>query len=1021
MSYHLGVDLGTTYTAVAAHHDARSEIVGLGTRAASVPTVVFLRDDHVVLTGEAANRRAVAEPGRVAREFKRRLGDPTPILLGGTPYSPEALMAELLRSVVATVAERHGGHPCAITLTHPANWGPYKLDLLGQTVRLAGLSDVGTLSEPEAAAIHYASTARVEAGEVVAVYDLGGGTFDAAVLRKTATGFEILGAPEGIDRLGGVDFDQAVFGFVARALDGALDALDHDDPATLAALARLRQECVEAKEALSGDSQATVPVLLPGVQTEVRITRAEFESMVRPTLGETIRALHRALDGAGVAPEEVTAVLLVGGSSRIPLVAELVETELGRPVAVDVHPKHAVALGAALHAADGSGDVELEGIAQEGVAPGALEHSASVPLPVGSPAARAGPDGDGELALAAASAGRGDAACPHPPDIELDDGGRGGHDELRPAALAQARPGPAPQPPVASTVAVPVEWGGSLTPFTGLVEAPPLPEAPSAPRSVLEEQPATWGTSAALPPERPRPLPPAPSSTSRRWLVALPVAVVLVVALVAGGLFLARTSSSSSDGAAEVPVRYAFRPVALDSGLVLARTWELSAGDGDRFHAVVRLTNGTDAPVSDSHNEVIPKSLAADVDVIAFSPMFDELVEPDPIVRYFVDDLPPGEALVFSYDIEVEPEGADMDRLVAWARDQAEALAALSADERFGEAQVVGTLDFLAIFPDRLELDEGDRFTLQLSGKMDDGTPAPPAVLDAVAWSSQAPNVVLVDDAGGLEARQQGTTTVSAQAGDLVQKAVVTVTPGAAPSAAPGRVGGGAGGPASTAPSNDGGTDPPGPPPPAACADRNDNDGDGRVDLADPGCASPRDGDETDRPAACADGTDNDRDGKTDLRDGGCTSPSDDDEREPPAACADGSDNDGDGKTDLADPGCSSSGDGDEVDPPACADRRDNDGDGKTDLADPGCSSPADVDEVDPPACADGSDNDNDGKTDLADPGCSSPADVDETDPPACADGSDNDNDGKIDLADPGCSSPEDSDEADPVTEPPPG
>ncbi len=955
MSYHLGVDLGTTYTAVAVHHDGRPEIVGLGTRAASVPTVVFLRDDHAVLTGDAANRRAVAEPGRVAREFKRRLGDPTPILLGGTPYSPEALMAELLRSVVATVADRQGGQPHAITLTHPANWGPYKLDLLAQTVRLAGLSHVGTLSEPEAAAIHYASTARVEAGEVVAVYDLGGGTFDAAVLRKTPTGFEILGAPEGVDRLGGVDFDQAVFGFVARALDGALDALDHDDPTTLAALARLRQECVEAKEALSGDSQATVPVLLPGVQTEVRITRGEFESMIRPTLGETIRALRRALDAAGVAAEEVTAVLLVGGSSRIPLVAELVEAELGRPVAVDVHPKHAVALGAALHAARGSGEVELKSAGQEEAGSDVLERSGEVSLAVGSWVAPGSPEGDGELALEHASVGNGDALCPDRPAVEADEGGPGSQDELRPAALAQARPGPTPHPPVVPTVSAPAEWGGSPTPLvTGLVETPPLPERPLARRPVLDKQPATLGARVLLPPDRPRPPPPAPSSTSRHWLVALPVAVVLVVGLVAGGLFLARRSPSGSDGAADDPVRYAFRPVALDSGLVLARTWELSAGDGDRFHAVVRLTNGTDAPVSDAHDELIPKSLAASVDAIAFSPRFDEVVEADPIVRYLVDDLPPGEAFVFSYDIDVPPEGADLERLGAWARDQAEAVAALSADEQFGEAQVVRTLDSLAIFPERVELEEGDRFALQLIGTMDDGTPAPSAVLDAVAWSSQDLDVVRVDAAGGLEARQPGATTVAAQAGDLVEKAVVTVKRGPAPSADPNRDPTRRGGSGTPSPPDGSSA----PPPPAACADGRDNDGDGNADLADRGCTSPRDGDETDPPPppprrACDDGKDNDGDGKIDLDDRGCTSPRDGDETDPPppAACEDGKDNDGDGKIDLVDGGCTSPRDGDETDPPppaACEDGKDNDGDGQTDLGDdPGCASAADDDETD--------------------------------------------------------------------------
>jgi molecular chaperone DnaK len=359
MGYYLGIDIGTTYTAAAVGRDGRYEIASLGNRAPTIPSVVLLRDDEAVLTGEAAVRRAASEPGRVAREFKRRVGDPTPIIVGGTPYSADALIAKLLRWVVDQVSQVEGGPPSGIAVSHPANWGNYKLDLLRQAIRLADLDGVATLSEPEAAAIHYASQARVEPGSVIAVYDLGGGTFDAAVLAKTADGWQILGSPEGIERLGGVDFDQAVFHHVAQAVGGAIDSLDADDPTVHAAMARLRQECVDAKEALSSDSDVSIPVLLPNLQTDVRLTRAEYEAMVRPALSDTITAMNRALRSADVTADQVTAVLLVGGSSRTPLVAELVSSALGRPVAVDAHPKYGVAMGAAITAAtraEASGD-----------------------------------------------------------------------------------------------------------------------------------------------------------------------------------------------------------------------------------------------------------------------------------------------------------------------------------------------------------------------------------------------------------------------------------------------------------------------------------------------------------------------------------------------------------------------------------------------------------------------------------------------------------------------------------------
>ena len=165
----------------------------------------------------------------------------------------------------------------------------------------------------------------------------------------------MLGTPEGIERLGGVDFDAAVYHHVASAIGPALDQLSPDDPAAVAAAARLRQECVDAKEALSADSDVSIPVLLPKLQTEVRLTRSEYEQMVRPPLADTITSLNRALRSAGVEPGEVTTVLLVGGSSRTPLVAELVSSALGRPVAVDAHPKYGVALGRRHHRGGGRG------------------------------------------------------------------------------------------------------------------------------------------------------------------------------------------------------------------------------------------------------------------------------------------------------------------------------------------------------------------------------------------------------------------------------------------------------------------------------------------------------------------------------------------------------------------------------------------------------------------------------------------------------------------------------------------
>jgi molecular chaperone DnaK len=352
MAYYLGVDLGTSYTAAAVWRKGLVEAVPLGDRAPTVPSVVMLRETGEVLTGEPAERAGASEPLRVAREFRRRLGDQTPVSLDAEAHTAEELTGLLLRWVVDTVAERHGGRPAGIAVSHPLAWGDGQVARLREVFGLAGLDGVGVVTDPRAAAVHHATQDQLAPGSVVAVYDLGGGTFDAAVLCGTETGWwEILGRPEGIERLGGVDVDEAVFNHVADSLGGALDVLDPDDPTALAAVARLRLACVEAKEALSARSDVSIPVTLPTLRTTVGLSRAELEQMVGPPLDRTVSALDRSLRSAGVETSDLTAMLLMGGASRMPLVARRVGELLERPVRVADDPKAGVALGAAIVAA----------------------------------------------------------------------------------------------------------------------------------------------------------------------------------------------------------------------------------------------------------------------------------------------------------------------------------------------------------------------------------------------------------------------------------------------------------------------------------------------------------------------------------------------------------------------------------------------------------------------------------------------------------------------------------------------
>ena len=183
-AYSLGVDLGTTFVAAAIAHASRVEMFTLGDRAVVAPAVVYVREDGTVMTGDAAGRRSVSSPDRVGREFKRRLGDPTPVMLGGAPHAVTALLGALLADVVNRVMETEGTAPERVVLTHPANWGPFRRALFDEVPQLAGVPTPQMVTEPEAAAAHYAASRHLDDGDTVAVYDLGGGTFDATVLCK---------------------------------------------------------------------------------------------------------------------------------------------------------------------------------------------------------------------------------------------------------------------------------------------------------------------------------------------------------------------------------------------------------------------------------------------------------------------------------------------------------------------------------------------------------------------------------------------------------------------------------------------------------------------------------------------------------------------------------------------------------------------------------------------------------------------------------------------------------------------
>ncbi len=351
MGYSLGIDVGNTFVAAAISRAGIAQMISLGHHSVVAPVIAYLAGDGTLATGEAVGLPAGSSHGRICGGLMNRLGDPSPVVIDGEPYAVTDLLGALLRDVTHRVTEAQGEAPERIVLSHPASWGPFRCALLGEAARQAGLVTPALATEPEATAAHYTTIRRCTDGETVAVYDLGGSTFNATVLREKSGDVQVLGTPERIEGLGGSTFDEAILSYVDNAATGALTKLDTRRPQTAVMLAGLRQSCICAKEALTTDARTVMPVLLPSSRFEVRLARPNFEDLVRGSIKSTVQTLLKTVQSAQIGPADLSVVLLAGGSSAIPLVAQTVSAELGCPTVVDPHPQHVVALGAAMLAA----------------------------------------------------------------------------------------------------------------------------------------------------------------------------------------------------------------------------------------------------------------------------------------------------------------------------------------------------------------------------------------------------------------------------------------------------------------------------------------------------------------------------------------------------------------------------------------------------------------------------------------------------------------------------------------------
>jgi molecular chaperone DnaK (HSP70) len=369
MRYVLGIDLGAGHTAAAVSRLAggaggwsEAEVVPLGAATATVASVLRVLPDGTIRAGEP-------EPtgkGWAVRGFGRRVGDDVPLIVGGEPYTGQALLAALTMWVVDRVDEREGGGADQIVVSHPGGWGPHRIDLLHRALWRAGLDSVTLLPAPVAAAEAYAAESPVGSGALLAVQDFDGG--ESAVVRRTELGtFELLGCVSDavdadVDGLpGGIEplLDDALVGYVGDRLRLRLDELDPTDPSTRERIGRLREACAAARRSLTTATETTITVELGPASTSVELgpvattatlTRATFEELARPLLATVADTLRGAVRSCGLAPRELAAVVLAGGAAGIPLMGRLVTAALPVRLAVGGQPELRIARGAALAA-----------------------------------------------------------------------------------------------------------------------------------------------------------------------------------------------------------------------------------------------------------------------------------------------------------------------------------------------------------------------------------------------------------------------------------------------------------------------------------------------------------------------------------------------------------------------------------------------------------------------------------------------------------------------------------------------
>jgi molecular chaperone DnaK len=359
MARAVGIDLGTTNSVVAVMEGGEATVIANAEGARTTPSVVGFSKAGEVLVGEVAKRQAVTNPDRTIQSVKRHMGTDWTTELDDKRYTSQEISARILMKLKRDAESYLGEEVTQAVITVPAYFGDAERQATQEAGKIAGLEVLRIINEPTAAALAYGLDKEEE--QTVLVYDLGGGTFDVSVLEIAEGVFDVK-STSGDTQLGGDDWDQAVMDWMVKSFK---DAHGVDLSADKMARQRLKEAAEKAKKELSSTTETSInlPFITATAEgplhLEQSLSRAEFNRLTADLLERTKAPYHAAIKDAGIKPEEIDHVILVGGSTRMPAVTDLVkELTGGKEPSKGVNPDEVVALGAALQAGVLKGDVK---------------------------------------------------------------------------------------------------------------------------------------------------------------------------------------------------------------------------------------------------------------------------------------------------------------------------------------------------------------------------------------------------------------------------------------------------------------------------------------------------------------------------------------------------------------------------------------------------------------------------------------------------------------------------------------